>query len=91
PVLAHAALLSTLARLAPAAAPGELVVAARHQLPLRPDVRPPRLRPCRQQRRQHSSLLISEISPPHEPRSFTGQDPLSIHDLVLHQAMFALL
>ncbi len=51
------------------------------QLPPGPDRRPPHLRPLRQQRLQHSPLLIREISPPHEPRSSTAQDPLSIHGL----------
>ncbi|MFJ9590415.1 zinc-binding dehydrogenase [Streptomyces acidicola] len=50
-------------------------------MPPRPDRRPPRLRPLRQQRLQHRPLLVREISPTHEPRSFTAQDPLSIHGL----------
>ncbi len=52
------------------------------QPPPRPDRRPPRLRPPRQQRLQHRPLLVREISPRHETRSFTAQDPLSIHDLI---------
>lgn len=51
------------------------------QLPPRPDGRPSRLRALRQQRLQRRPLLIREISPPHEPRSFIAQDPLSIHGL----------
>lgn len=42
-----------------------------------PDVRPLRLRALRQQRLQHRPLFIREISPPHEPRSFT----LKIHSV----------
>lgn len=37
------------------------------QSPPRPDRRPPRLRPLRQQRLQRYPLLVREISPTHEP------------------------
>jgi hypothetical protein len=37
------------------------------QLPARPDGRPSRLRPLRQQWLQHRPLLVRDISPTHEP------------------------
>ncbi|SEE36375.1 Transglycosylase SLT domain-containing protein [Streptomyces sp. 2231.1] len=51
------------------------------QLPPRPDGWPPDPRALRQQRLRHRPLFVREISPTHEPRSFTAQDPLSIHGL----------
>ncbi len=53
------------------------------QLPPGPDRRPPHLHPLRQQRLQHSPLLIREISPPHEPRSSTAQDPYTAEETTL--------
>lgn len=54
------------------------------QLPPRPPAAaPPSFSSAK--RVQHRALLIREISPSYEPRSFTAQDPLSIHDLSRHR------
>lgn len=51
------------------------------QPPPGPHRRPPHPGALRQQRLQHRPLLVREISPTHELRSFTAQDPLSAHGL----------